>query len=175
MQRSPAEDHQHGEQGGQEASNLETKRAAPGVFHSQGSRCSVQGPRRGGLANIIQVRQELQSFIAYINLEVEVDNRCLDDSVEMCRETAALMLADYFADAATLHHVIPVVRKRLLETGEPSEEVRLAFLNLMIAIAGNDKNREDLKLSMDDIREIAMAAVQADNDEGYTGWGKILF
>ena len=53
MQRSPAEDHQHGEQGGQEASNLETKRAAPGVFHSQGSRCSVQGPRRGGLANII--------------------------------------------------------------------------------------------------------------------------
>ena len=91
-------------------------------------------------------------------------NRCLDDSVEMCRETAALMLADYFADAATLHHVIPVVRKRLVETGEPSEEVRLAFLNMMIAIiVGNDKNREDLKLSMDDIREIAMAAVQVSN------------
>ena len=91
------------------------------------------------------------------------DNRCLDDSVEMCRETAGTMLAGYFADEATLHHVIPVVRKRLVETGEPSEEVRLAFLNLMIAIAGNDKNREDLKLSMDDIREIAMAAVQVSN------------
>ena len=91
------------------------------------------------------------------------DNRCLDDSVEMCRETAALMLADYFADVVTLHHALPVLRKRLVETGEPSEEVRLAFLNLMIAIAANDKNREDLKLSMDDIREIAMAAVQVSN------------
>ena len=83
--------------------------------------------------------------------------------MEMCRETAALMLAEYFADAAALHHVIPIVRKRLIETGEPSEEVRLAFLNLMIAIAGSDKNGEDLKLSLDDIREIAMAAVQVSN------------
>ena len=81
----------------------------------------------------------------------------------MCRETAALMLVDNYAGATKLHHVIPVVRKRLIETGEPSEEVRLAFLNLMIAIAGNDKNREDLKLSLDDIREIAMAAVQVSN------------
>ena len=102
-----------------------------------------------------------------VNLEVEViDNRCLDDSVEMCRETAALVLVEYFAEAAALHHVIPIVRKRLIETGEPSEEVRLAFLNLITATAGSDKNKEDLKLSMDDIREIALAAIQVNNDEG---------
>ena len=95
-----------------------------------------------------------------------IDNRCLDDSVEMCRETAALMLVEYFAEAAALHHVIPIVRKRLIETGEPSEEVRLAFLNLIAVTAGSDKNKEDLKLSMDDIREIALAAIQVINDEG---------
>ena len=99
-----------------------------------------------------------------LNLEVRViDNRCLDDSVEMCRETAALLLANYYAEAAKLHHVIPIVRKRLIETGEPSEEVRLAFLNLIAATAGSDKNKEDLKLSIDDIREIAIAAVQVCN------------
>ena len=48
MQRSFAEDHGHGEQGGEKASGLETERAARAVFKHQGS-------RRRGLANTIQV------------------------------------------------------------------------------------------------------------------------
>ena len=87
-------------------------------------------------------------------------HRCLEDSVEMCRESAALILAENFTDATTLHHVVPIVRKRLVETGEPSEEVRLAFLNLTVVTVECDKNKEDLKLCMDELREIAMAAVQ---------------
>ena len=85
---------------------------------------------------------------------------CLDDSVEMCRESAAQILAENFTDAATLHYVIPIVRQRLVETGEPSEEVRLAFLKLTVANAGSEKNKEDMKLCMDELREIAMAAIQ---------------
>ena len=82
----------------------------------------------------------------------------------MCRESSALMLAENFTDATTLHYVVPTVRKRLVETGEPSEEVRLAFLNLTVATVGSDKNKEDLKLCMDELREIAMAAIQVLKD-----------
>ena len=78
----------------------------------------------------------------------------------MCRESSALMLAENFTDATTLHYVVPTVRKRLVETGEPSEEVRLAFLNLTVVTVECDKNKEDLKLCMDELREISMAAVQ---------------
>ena len=57
MQGAPAKDHEHGEQGGEEASCPQAERGAREVFQRQGS-------RRRGFANIIQVSY-LTCFIAY--------------------------------------------------------------------------------------------------------------
>ena len=93
----------------------------------------------------------------------------MEDSVEMCRESAAQILAENFTGAVSLHHVIPIVSQRLVDTAEPSEEVRLAFLKLTVAAAaGSDKTEGEeggggegeLNTYMEDFREIAVTAVQ---------------
>ena len=90
----------------------------------------------------------------------------MEDSVEMCRESAAQILAENFTGAVSLHHVIPIVSQRLVDTAEPSEEVRLAFLKLTVAAAAGSDKKEgggvegELNSYMEDFREIAVTAVQ---------------
>ncbi len=91
---------------------------------------------------------------------------CLEDESERCRELAASWISEdaALAKSADLHHILPVVQKRMGSDGTPeeaSEEVRKAYVAMVDrAVRERRETPDELGSYMDEYRDIVAGAVQ---------------